>query len=144
MSATSIATARNAKTEQYLAQLVRTSAFGICTRKQRIEQAIAMGCKFESVQVPDEAKMRKLEREIETMRRMDNGFYVPIGNENHPITRKFNALKAELAAKPTMTEYRLWVHGANSEYFNELTKTEWEYAQALLEPYDPMPEAYTD
>ena len=114
MSATSIATARNAKTEQYLAQLVRTSSFGICTRKQRIEQAIAMGCKFESVQVPDESRTRKLEREIETMRRMDNGFYVPSGNENHPITRKFNALKAELAAKPTMAEYRLWVHGANS------------------------------
>lgn len=130
-----IKVARNAKNEQYLAQLVRTSAFGICTRKQRIDQAIAAQCRFQSILVRDESRERAIERELKAMQGRD-GWGVPTGNQSHPVTIKYNALRAELANGPQKVEYRLWVNGANCEYFNELTKTEWEYAQSRLAEYN--------
>ena len=128
--ATDIKSARNAKAEQYLNQLVRTSAWGICTRKQRIEQAIAQGCRFQAALVRDESRERAIERELKAMQGRD-GWGVPTGNQSHPVTIKYNAFRAELANGPKKIEYRLWVNGANCEYFNELTKTEWDYAQSL-------------
>ena len=125
----SIAVAQQAKANNHLEQLVRTSAYGICTRRQRMVQAIADGCTLECAMVQDEARERKLERDIDSMRTADNGFYVPIGNQSHPITIKFNALKAELAARPTMAEYRL--HRPDGAYFTPLSKTEFEFGKTL-------------
>lgn len=118
--------ARNAKTEKFLNTLIRTSAYGICTRSQRLDQARADGAKLEAVEVRDEARERAIERELKSM--MGNGFGAPTGNERHPITIKYNKLKAELANGPTLIEYRL--HRPDGEYWNVITKTEFEYAQA--------------
>ena len=123
----SIAVANQAKAEKHLGQLIRTSAYGICTRKQRLEQAIADGSTVESASVRDEARERAIEREMKAM--MGNGWGVPTGNECHPVTIKYRKLQAELAAKPVMIEYRL--HRPDGEYWNVISKTEFECAKTL-------------
>lgn len=119
--------ARTVKAQKFLDTLIRTSAYGICTRAQRLDQALADGSTIEAVEVRDDVKVRKLEREIEQMRRSDGGWGVPTGNQSHPITIKYNKLKQELADGPTVIEYRL--HRADGEYWNVITKTEFYYVQ---------------
>jgi hypothetical protein len=119
--------ARQARSDKALAQLIRTSAYGITTKKERIERAIADGNRLEIVEVRDEARERAIEREMKSM--MGNGWGVPTGNECHPITIKYNKLKAELVAGPKTIEYRMYP--ANEEYWNVLSKTEFDYAQQL-------------
>jgi hypothetical protein len=122
-----IALARTAKNEKFLSTLIRTSAYGICTRSQRLDQALADGAKLEAAEVRDEARERAIERELKSM--MGSGFGVPTGNVCHPITIKYNKLKAELANGPKMIEYRL--HRPDGDYWNVITKTEFEYAQSV-------------
>ena len=124
----SIAVAQQAKANNHLEQLVRTSAYGICTRRQRMVQAIAEGCTLECVMVQDEARERKIERELKQMQGRD-GWGVPTGNQCHPTTIKFNALKAELAAKPMIAEYRL--NRPDNAYWTILSKTEFEFGNTL-------------
>lgn len=121
--------ANQAKAEKTLSQLVRTSHYGICTRKQRLEQAILDGSTVESASVKDEARERSIQREMKSM--MGNGWGVPTGNDRHPITVKYNNLKAELHRGPTTIEYRL--HRPDGDYWNVITKTEYEYALSLIE-----------
>ena len=85
---------------------------------------LADGSKVEAVEVRDEARERKLEREIEQLSG-PRGWGVPIGNQSHPTTIKYNNLKKELADGPTCTEYRL--HRPDGEYWNVITKTEFMY-----------------
>lgn len=124
----SLQTMKDAKAKNHLDTLIRTSQYGICTRGQRLQQAIAEGSTLEAATVRDEARERKIQRELDAMRGRD-GWGVPTGNECHPITIKFNALKKELADGPTTTEYRL--HRPHGEYWNVITKTEYEYALGL-------------
>lgn len=128
LSAEQMEKARNVKAANHLAQLVSTSAYGICTRAQRLEQAIADGCKLEVATVRDEARERKIEREIQALKGRD-GWGIPTGNECHPKTIQFRKLQAELAAGPMTIEYRL--HRPNGEWWNVLTKTEYEYARNI-------------
>lgn len=121
----SITTAQQAKGEKFLATLIRSSAYGICTRAQRIDQALADGAKVEAVEVRDEARERAIEREIASLSGA-RGWGVPTGNQSHPTTIKYNKLKKELVDGPTMIEYRL--HRPDGEYWNVITKTEFEYA----------------
>ena len=118
-----ITAARLAKANAHLNTLVRSSAFGITTRKERIDKAIAQGCTIEVARVRDEARERAIERELQAMRGR-NGWGVPTGNQCHPITIRFNALQEELKDGPMTVEYRL--HFA--DYWNVLTKTEYDYA----------------
>lgn len=126
-----ITLAQKARAEKHLSQYLHTSAWGICTRKQRIDQAIELNCKFEIALVKDESRERAIERELKLIQGRD-GWGVPTGNQSHPTTIKYNSLRAELANGPKTMEYRLYVPG--KDYWNVLTKTEWEYAQSLLQP----------
>jgi hypothetical protein len=123
----SITAAQSARANKHLGQLIRTSCYGICARSQRLDQALADGCTLEAVSVRDEARERAIQREMKAM--MGNGWGVPTGNDCHPLTIRYNALKSELCAGPVMTEYRM--HRPDGSYWNELTKTEWEYALSL-------------
>jgi hypothetical protein len=120
-----------ARAAKHLDQLVRTSSFGVVTRKRRLDLAIAAGATLEVASVRDEARERSLQREIETMRKADNGWYVPTGNSNHPLTIKFNKLKADLAAGPKTIEYRLHQTNSDGEFWNILTKIEYDYAVSI-------------
>lgn len=127
-----LSAARIARTDKFLSTLIRTSAYGICTRAQRLDQAVADGATVKAVEVRDEARERAIEREIAQLKGRD-GWGIPTGNECHPKTIKFNKLKKELADGPKMIEYRL--NRPDGEYWNVITKTEFEYAaqEALTE-----------
>ena len=122
----SIEKALNAKRNNTLNRLINTSAYGLLSRRERIERTLADGGSVECVEVTDEATRTRLEREYEAMNR---GFNVPWGNECHPKTIAAQALRNKLAGRITKLEYRL--HRPNGEYFNELSKTEYEYAKGF-------------
>lgn len=120
-----ITKAQEARVEKFLTTLIRTSAYGICTRAERLDQALADGAKVEAINVRNEARERKIERELVQMKGRD-GWGVPMGNDRHPKTIQYRALQTELADGPKMVEYRL--HRPDEEYWNVITKTEFEYA----------------
>lgn len=124
----SVKLAAQGKADKHLSTLIRTSQYGICTRAQRLEQAMVDGSTLEAASVRDEARERKIEREIAQLKGRD-GWGIPTGNESHPRTIQWRKLQAELAAGPMMIEYRL--HRPDKEYWNILTKTEFEYASSL-------------
>jgi hypothetical protein len=122
----SITAARQAKADTHLQGLIRTTAFGVVTRKERIEKALANGARLEVASVQDEARERAIERELHTLRNH------PFGNEFHPQTIQYRKLKAELAVKPMTEEYRLMQFSTeHGEYWTVLTKTEYQYAQTI-------------
>ena len=123
----SLTAAKQAKSEQHLAQLVRSTAFGITSRKERIDRALAGGAQLIAATVKDEARERAIDRELAQMRG-PSGWGVPTGNECHPLTIRYRALQTEQAAGPTAVEYRL----DYGEYWTVLTKTEWEYAKSAI------------
>lgn len=125
----SITAAQQAKAAKHLGQLIRTSQYGICTRAQRLDQALADGATLESAMVADEARERTIEREIAQLKGRD-GWAIPTGNECHPKTIQWRKLLGELDGKPTMMEYRL--HRPDGEYWNVLSKTEFEYATQVV------------
>lgn len=119
------ALAQHARKLKVLAQLVRTTAYGICTREERIIRSLADGCTVEAVDVADEAARTRLEDEYALLNR---GFNVPWGNDRHPTTIRAQAMKDQLAGLITKREYRL--HRPDREYFTDLTKTEYDFALA--------------
>jgi hypothetical protein len=124
----SITAARQAKADTHLSGHIRTTAYGVVTRKERLEKALANGARLELVMVRDEARERAIERELHQLRDY------PFGNECHPTTIKVKALKAELAAKPMTEEYRLMQSSIeDGEYWNVLTKTEYQYALTVTQ-----------
>jgi hypothetical protein len=127
---TTLTNARQAKTDKFLTTLIRTSAYGICTRAQRLDQAIADGATIEAAQVRDEARERAIEREIQQLKGRD-GWGIPTGNECHPKTIQLRKLQKELADGPMCVEYRL--NRPDGEYWNVITKTEFEYAKGLVQ-----------
>lgn len=115
--------ANKARADKHLDELVRTTAYGVVTRRERITRALETGAaQLELGNVCDFARIRAIERQIKQM--MGNGWGVPTGNDRHPLTIKYNNLKAELKAGPTKAEYRLDF----GKYFVELTKTEYDFA----------------
>ncbi len=138
MTIPNLTAARAARASSHLAGLIRTTEYGIVTRKARIERAVADGASFAIVSVYDESRERALLREIALMQR---GRGVPTGNANHPLTIKLRELQAELAAGPRKPEYHLHPDHAKAgrvdslgrveTWFSILTKTEFDFAVSL-------------
>jgi hypothetical protein len=128
----SLLAARQAKSDKHLSTLIRTTDYGVTTRRERIDRAMAAGGRLEVTRVFDEAREKVILREMESMRRGNNGWGVPSGNACHPVTIKFNTLKQELADRPTCDQYELHPNHADGDtWFNVLTKTEYDYALSL-------------
>lgn len=88
---------------------------GVMSRRDWLALKVSQGAKAQAETVPDDAKIRKIESEIEYWR----GRCLRLG-EVSPVAE----LKAQLAAKPTKLEYRLNENDGRSW---PITKTEYDY-----------------
>ena len=129
--ATGIERARASKDAKYLDTLIRTHDGRILTRRQRLERLVEAGAWFELQHFDDDAKRRKLERRLDSMRRANNGWGIPWGNASHPRTIEAQAIKDELAGRITekCCVVRLAGHPDDSII---LSRTEHAYVVELL------------
>lgn len=121
---TGIAKAASAKADKFLDKQVRTSDYGVVTYRELVQNRLRDGGRVEAVEVEDEAERKKLQQQFD---RMNQGFNIPWGNENHPKTIEAQALKDKLAGKITSTEYRL--HRPDGDGWSVINKTTYDYAK---------------
>src|SRR5208282_5086735 len=91
--------------------------------RQWVESKVRSGFVPTIKQVADTAKITKLESELAMLRRS----WEPSGNPNCPATKRFYAVKQELADGPTKADYRL----VKGDAVFTCTKTEYDYALTL-------------
>ncbi len=130
-TSTMIAKARAAKADVYLDGYIRTTAYGVTTRREWIIRALKQGDYIGVAQVRDTARENAITKQIDYMRKQ----WLPLGNEHHPETIKFNNLKKELADGPRIAEYRLY-HDDNS--WSILRKTDYDFAVSLGARDEPL------
>ena len=95
----------------------------VLTLRQWVESKVRSGFVPTIKQVADTAKITKLESELAMLRRS----WEPSGNPNCPATKRFYAVKQELADGPTKADYRL----VKGDAVFTCTKTEYDYALTL-------------
>jgi hypothetical protein len=112
---------RQAKIDATLDTKVNYSAEGIISRRDWIAKKLSEGSRPEEAQVPDITAINKATKEMDQLRRQGE----PSGNTNWPATKRYYELKAELASKPTRSEYRM---KHSNDDWHVVTKTEYDYA----------------
>jgi len=112
---------QQARASARLEEKIRDTDGQVFTKRAWIECKLAAGYKPIATQVSDPTMVAKLEKELAYLRKQ----WEPSGNPNWPPTKRFYAIKQELADGPTKTEYRL-VHTDDSPF--TITKTEYDYA----------------
>ena len=112
---------QQARANARLEEKIRESDGQVFTKRAWIERKLASGYKPIVIQVSDPTTVAKLEKELAYLRTQ----WEPSGNPNWPPTKRFYAIKQELADGPTKPEYRL-VH-TDGRIFT-ITKTEYDYA----------------
>lgn len=125
----SIEKAQAARASKYLDTLVRYHGT-IITRRQLIRDRILVD-DYSVVDrpIPDDAARRKAERELESMRRQ----WLPLGNECHPVTIRYNKLLIQ-SRSATKQEYLLMAPDKN--WMHDLTKTGWVYAMSVIREHN--------
>ena len=119
---------QQARADARLAERIRDTDGTVFTKREWIAHRLAGGWKPEATPVPDTASIAKLEQEIARLRRA----WEPSGNPNWPPTKRFYAIKQELADGPTKLEYRLV--DSSGDRCTTITKTEYDYALTLPLP----------
>lgn len=93
---------------------------GVMTRRAFIDLAVAENLDVKVEMIRDVAAMEKLDERIKFLAKT-----VPWGNERHPETIRWQAMKQELKDGVYKPEYQVWE--ANQSY-TIITKTEYDYA----------------